>query len=372
MNKVASDGLPDKLEQLMNDLQDPQPNQMDDQNDDIISPLGDNQEEAFRILKDKLCNALVLAILNRPNDFVVYCDTSNQGFGCVLIQRGKVIVYASRQLKKELNMRQRRWIELLSDYECEIHYHPGKANVVANALSRKKRLKPTKVHAMSMTIYFGIKAKILEAQGKASKDLKAPTKWLQRLDVQFEWIGLCLICQISAKNQTISTQEWKSEEKPDQKAVFSKNKFTLKLNLSRIQVQGPFLPKDQRQIQEKCKDMKLKGQTLKITSTSIETNKALLKDEEAEDVDVHLYRSMIRSLRYLTASRPDIMFAVCACTRFQVTPKFSHLHAMKKIFRYLKGQPKLGIWYPRDSPFDLEVFSNSDYAGASLDKKFTT
>ncbi|GJV59032.1 putative ribonuclease H-like domain-containing protein [Tanacetum coccineum] len=83
---------------------------------------------------------------------------------------------------------------------------------------------------------------------------------------------------------------------------------------------------------------------VKTASTPIETNKALLKDEEAEDVDVHLYRSMIGSLMYLTASRPDIMFAVCACARFQVTPKVSHLHAVKRIFRYLKGQPKLGLW----------------------------
>ncbi|GJV30100.1 hypothetical protein Tco_1386548 [Tanacetum coccineum] len=95
---------------------------------------------------------------------------------------------------------------------------------------------------------------------------------------------------------------------------------------------------------------------VKTTSTPLETNKALIKDEEAEDVDVHLYRSMIGSLMYLTASRPDIMFAVCACARFQVTLKTSHLHAVKRIFRYLKGQPKLGLWYPRDSPFDLEAF----------------
>ncbi|GKA62263.1 putative ribonuclease H-like domain-containing protein [Tanacetum coccineum] len=96
--------------------------------------------------------------------------------------------------------------------------------------------------------------------------------------------------------------------------------------------------------------------TMKTVSIPIETNKALLKDEEAEDVDVHLYRLMIRSLMYLTASRPDIMFAVCACARFQVTPKVLHLHAVKRIFRYLKGQPKLGLWYPRDLPFDLEAF----------------
>ncbi|GJU84446.1 putative ribonuclease H-like domain-containing protein [Tanacetum coccineum] len=112
--------------------------------------------------------------------------------------------------------------------------------------------------------------------------------------------------------------------------------------------------------------------TVKTSSTPIETNKALLKYEEAEDVDVHLYRSMIGSLMYLTASRPDIMFAVCACARFQVTPKVLHLHAVKWIFRYMKGQPKLGLWYPRDSPFDLKDFSDSDYAGASLDRKSTT
>ncbi|GJZ40732.1 ribonuclease H-like domain-containing protein [Tanacetum coccineum] len=112
--------------------------------------------------------------------------------------------------------------------------------------------------------------------------------------------------------------------------------------------------------------------TVKTASTLIETNKALLKDEEAEDVDVHLYKSMIRSLMYLTASRPDIMFAVCACARFQVTPKVSHLHVVKMIFRYLKGQHKLGLWYPRDSPFDLEAFFDSDYARASLDRKSTT
>nr|GEW14883.1 ribonuclease H-like domain, reverse transcriptase, RNA-dependent DNA polymerase [Tanacetum cinerariifolium] len=111
---------------------------------------------------------------------------------------------------------------------------------------------------------------------------------------------------------------------------------------------------------------------IKTTSTPIETNKALFKDEEAEDVDVYIYRSMIGSLMYLTASRPNIMFDVCACARFQVTPKVSHLHAVKRIFRYLKGQPKLGLWYPKDSPFNLEAFLDSDYVGASLDRKSTT
>nr|GEV40116.1 putative reverse transcriptase, RNA-dependent DNA polymerase [Tanacetum cinerariifolium] len=110
--------------------------------------------------------------------------------------------------------------------------------------------------------------------------------------------------------------------------------------------------------------------TVKTASTPMETSKPLLKDAKAKDV--HLYRSMISSLIYLTASRLDMMFVVCACERFQVTPKVLHLHAVKRIFRYLKGQPKLGLWYPKDSPFDLEAYTNIDYAGASLDKKSTT
>nr|GEU95939.1 uncharacterized mitochondrial protein AtMg00810-like [Tanacetum cinerariifolium] len=110
----------------------------------------------------------------------------------------------------------------------------------------------------------------------------------------------------------------------------------------------------------------------KSASTPIDTKKPLLKDPDGEDVDVHTYRSMIGSLMYLTLSRPDIMFAVCACAHFQVTPKASHLHAVKRIFRYLKGKPYLGLWYPKDSPFNLVAYSDNDYAGASLDRKSTT
>nr|GEU62388.1 S-adenosyl-L-methionine-dependent methyltransferase [Tanacetum cinerariifolium] len=111
---------------------------------------------------------------------------------------------------------------------------------------------------------------------------------------------------------------------------------------------------------------------VKTVSTPIETQKPLLKDKDGEEVDVHMYRSMIGSLMYLISSRPDIMFVGCACARYQVNPKVSHLHAMKRIFRYIKDQPKLGLWYPKDSPFDLVAYTNSDYVGASLDMKSTT
>ncbi|GJZ70320.1 putative reverse transcriptase domain-containing protein [Tanacetum coccineum] len=169
----------------------------------------------------------------KAHDFVVYYDASNQGFGCVLMERNKVIAYASRQLKiheknytthdlelgavvfalkmwrhylygtksviytdhkslqhifdqKELNMSQRRWIELFSDYDCEIRYHPGKANVVADALSSKERMKPRRARAMSMKIHSSLKARILEAQSEASKGANTPTEMLKGLGKQFE------------------------------------------------------------------------------------------------------------------------------------------------------------------------------------------
>ncbi|GJY01353.1 putative reverse transcriptase domain-containing protein [Tanacetum coccineum] len=177
---------------------------------------GDKQEAAFQLLKQKLCSAPILALPEGSEDFIVYCDASIKGLGAVLMQREKVISYASRQLKiheknytthdlelgavvfalkiwrhylygtkctvftdhkslqhilnqKELNMRQRRWLELLSDYDCDIRYHPGKANVVADALSRKEREPPLRVRALVMTISLDLPKQILNAQTEARK-----------------------------------------------------------------------------------------------------------------------------------------------------------------------------------------------------------
>ncbi|KAJ9553111.1 hypothetical protein OSB04_017156 [Centaurea solstitialis] len=96
------------------------------------------------------------------------------------------------------------------------------------------------------------------------------------------------------------------------------------------------------------------------------------KDSNRKSVDVSTYRGMIGSLLYLTARRPDIMYATCLCARYQADPKESHLKAVKRIFRYLKGTPNLGLWYPRDSGFDLTAFLDSDFASCKLDQKSTT
>ncbi|GJX25232.1 putative ribonuclease H-like domain-containing protein [Tanacetum coccineum] len=111
---------------------------------------------------------------------------------------------------------------------------------------------------------------------------------------------------------------------------------------------------------------------VKSTSTLVDLEKPLVKDRDVDDVDLHLYRYMIGSLMYLTSSRPYIMFVVCACSRFQVTPKTSHLLAVKRTFRYLKGKPTLGLWYSMDSLFELVAYTNSDYIGATQDRKTTT
>ncbi|KAJ9535241.1 LOW QUALITY PROTEIN: hypothetical protein OSB04_un001670 [Centaurea solstitialis] len=99
---------------------------------------------------------------------------------------------------------------------------------------------------------------------------------------------------------------------------------------------------------------------------------SLDKDSKGKPVDVTLYRGMIGSLLYLTASRPDIMYSTCLCARYQAEPKETHLTAVKRIFRYLKGTPNLGLWYSRDSGFNLTAYSDSDFAGCKIDKKSTT
>ncbi|KAJ9556652.1 hypothetical protein OSB04_011266 [Centaurea solstitialis] len=106
--------------------------------------------------------------------------------------------------------------------------------------------------------------------------------------------------------------------------------------------------------------------------TPMPTGNLLGPDLSGKSVDQKIYRSMIGSLLYLTATRPDIMFATCFCARFQANPKESHLAAVKRILRYLKGTPELGLWYPKDSSFELISFTDSDYGGCKLDRKSTS
>jgi hypothetical protein len=113
-----------------------------------------------------------------------------------------------------------------------------------------------------------------------------------------------------------------------------------------------------------------------IGSSSVKTpmtpNIPLHADLSGNSVDQTSYRAIIGSLLYLTASRPDIMYSTCICARYQANPKESHLLAAKRILRYLKGTPSLGLWYPKDSGFELTAYTDSDYAGCKLDRKSTS
>ncbi|KAJ9566782.1 hypothetical protein OSB04_002748 [Centaurea solstitialis] len=106
--------------------------------------------------------------------------------------------------------------------------------------------------------------------------------------------------------------------------------------------------------------------------TPMATGNSIGPDHEGKDVDLRNYRSMVGSLMYLTASRPGIMFATCVCARYQAKPKESHLAAVKRIFRYLKGTPYYGIWYPKGLGFELQAYTDADYGGCNMDRKSTS
>ncbi|GJT56968.1 reverse transcriptase domain-containing protein [Tanacetum coccineum] len=154
---------------------------------------GEDQESAFQLLKQKLCEAPILALPEGNDDFVVYCDASHQGLGarhylygtkCTVFTDHKSLQHILDQ--KELNMRQRRWLELLADYDCEIRYHPGKANVVADALSRKERIKPLRVRSLVMTLHPKLPSQILQAQNEALKEENLKAENLRGMDKAFE------------------------------------------------------------------------------------------------------------------------------------------------------------------------------------------
>nr|GEW16168.1 uncharacterized mitochondrial protein AtMg00810-like [Tanacetum cinerariifolium] len=202
---------------------------------------GDKQEEAFQVIKQKLCSAPILALPEGSKDFVVYCDASIK----------------------------------------------GKANVVADALSRKERIKPLWFCALVITIGLDLPRQILESQTEAMK------------------------------------------------------------------------PKN------------LKSEDVGVDTLMVEKSK-LDEDKEGKSVDPSHYHGMIGTLLYLIASRPDLQFAICMCARYQAQPTKKHVHAVKRIFRYLRGTVHRSLWYPKDSSIALTAFADADHAGCQDTRRSTS
>ncbi|GJW19650.1 hypothetical protein Tco_0027086 [Tanacetum coccineum] len=195
--------------------------------------------------------------------------------------------------QKELNMRQRRWLELLVDYDCEIRYHPGKKMFIANALSWKERIKPLRVRSLVMTIHLNLPSQILKAQTEALKEENIKAENLR------EWI----------KHLKTSLMELRYIKTP-----------------------------------ESCYHL-LHGMTSCDSIGTPMATKHLDADLSGTPVDQTKYRSMVGALMYLTASRPDIVHATCYCARYQAKPTEKHLTAVKRIFRYLKDSINMGLWF---------------------------
>nr|GEZ19572.1 putative reverse transcriptase domain-containing protein [Tanacetum cinerariifolium] len=463
-------------------------------------------EAAFQLLKQKLCSALILALLKVSKNFVVYCDASHKGLGAVLMQRKKGIAHVTCQLKvyeknytthdlelgavvfalkmlrhylygtkcvmftdhkslqhildqKELNMRQRRWLELLSDYDCEIRYHPGKANVVADALSRKERISrhgvpvliisdrdgrftshfwkylnkalvgdsqltgPKIIHETTEKIV-QIKSRIQAARGRQRSYANVRRKPLEfqvgdkvMLKVS-PWKGVILfgkrgkpnpryigpfksIAKVgtiayhlelpdklsgvhSADNRPPMLEKDMHDSWKSRMELYMLNRPHGRMILESVE-QGPLIwPSMEVERVTRLKkyselsaakpiqaDCDVKATNIILQGLPPEKSK-LYEDKEGKAVDPSHYRGMIGTLLYLIASRPDLQFAICMCARYQARPTEKHVHAIKRIFRYLRGTINRGLWYPKDSSVALTAFADADHAGCEDTRRSTS
>ncbi|GJX91503.1 retrovirus-related pol polyprotein from transposon TNT 1-94 [Tanacetum coccineum] len=343
-------------------------------------------------------------------------------------------------------MRQRRWLELLSDYDCEIRYHPRKANVVADALSRKER-EPLRVRALVMTIGLDLPKQILKAQTEARKpenikkedvggilveNSKDPEKlrtekleprtdgtmclngrsWLpcygnlrtvimheshkskysihpgsdkmyQDMKRLYWWpnmkaniatyVSKCLTCaKVKAEHQRPSgllvqpeIPQWKWDN-ITMDFVMKLPKYHRLWTLFGVIV-------DRLQTKYALETLKKYGMDLSDpVDTPMVDRLKLDEDLMGTPVDQTRFRGMVGSLMYLTASRPDLVFAVCMCARYQAKPTKKHFEAIKRVFRYLKGTINMGLWYPKDNAMSLTAYADADHAGCQDSRRSTS
>jgi hypothetical protein len=187
--------------------------------------------------------------------------------------------------------------------------------------------------------------------------------------------GELFICQIyvddiifGSTNDALSHEFATMMSREFEMSMIGELNFFLGLQIKQLK-EGTFITQD-KYIKDILK--KFKMDDCKAIKTPIATNAHLNLDVDSKPIDQSLYHSLIGSLLYLTTSRPDIMFSVCLCARFQANPKESHLSALKRILRYLKHTPNIGLWYPKGANLELVGYLDSDFAGSLVDHKSTS
>ncbi|GJY54133.1 putative reverse transcriptase domain-containing protein [Tanacetum coccineum] len=367
-----------------------------------IRQFGDKQEAAFQTLKHKFCSAPILALPQGAENFIVYYDASHKGLGAVLMQNEKQWVFCSKDLVALLV-----WNQVCSRARAHaaarvaLRYHPGKANVVVDALNVEQKPENLKNEDVGGMIRKDILKEKLEPRADGTLCLNEKEygcmQWLVK---QFSLgPGLHSMTLYNIRSGLVSNpvyqqpcippprDDWDRLFQPMFDEYFTPPSIDVSLvqeaaasrrdnpsHVYKLKKALYGLKQAPRAWYDMLSSFLISQQFSKgavdptlfirdsINTPMVEKSK-VDEDLQGKPIDATLYRGMIGSLMYLTSSRPDLICAVCLCARYQAKPTEKHLNVVKRIFRYIRGTINWGLWYSKDSAIALTAFADVDHAG---------